>query len=110
MVSDSTPPTESPDGPDSPGAVDVADAVEMAPADYYELTYRATRAALWDVLGTATWTLFLLAAGLLGFYALVANGLSLAGDGGNAGHAVALGIGVLLFGFAAVRLYGLYRG
>ena len=106
MVSDPAAPSESSDAPDPSAA---ADAFEMDPTDYYELTYRATRAALWDVLGTATWTLFLMAVGLVGFYTAVGNGLTLAGDGGNAGHAVALGIGVLLFAFAAVRIYGLSR-
>ena len=88
---------------------DPADSYSMDdPADYYELTYRATRAALWDVFGTATFVLFLVAVGLFGFLALVGNALTLA-RGGNAGHVLFLAVGAVAFGYAAVRLYGLTR-
>ena len=79
------------------------------PVDYYELTYRATRAALWDVFGTATFVLFLVAVGLFGFLALVGNALTLAAGEGNADHAFVLAVGALALGYAAVRLYGLAR-
>jgi hypothetical protein len=92
-------------------APDAADAPSVdEPSDYYELTYRATRAALWDVLGTATFALFLAVVGLLGFYALVVNALVLADGGGNSGHVAVLILGALALAVAAGRLYRLYRG
>jgi hypothetical protein len=80
------------------------------PVEHYEVTYRATRAALWDVLGTATLALFLVVAGLLGFYMLAGAGVTLAGEDGTAAHAAVAGLGAVMLAAAAYRLYGLYRG
>jgi len=76
-------------------------------SETYDLVYRATRDALWDVLGTATLIIFHLA--------LVAIGISAAVGGiapfvrGSAGNGAAIlgvmGLAVALF--AGVRVYRL---
>ena len=76
-------------------------------ADTYDIVYRATRDALWDVLGTATLLLFHLA--------LAAIALSMAAGGigpflRGSGSVTALVVGVLALvvgAFAAVRAYQL---
>ena len=78
-----------------------------ADADAYDLVYRATRDALWDVLGTATLILF--------YLALAAIGLSIAVGGigpflRGSGSVTALAVGGLALAvavFAAVRVYRL---
>ena len=107
MVSDAAdssdrPPTESRSGDDDTerAAGHVEDAT-------YDLVYRATRDALWDVLGTATLMLF--------YLALAAIGLSIAVGGigpflRGSGSVTALAVGVLALvvgAFAAVRVYRL---
>jgi hypothetical protein len=85
---------------DEPSAEAIDDAA-------YDLVYRATRDAIWDVLGTATLILFHLV--------LAAISLSIAVGGigpflrGSASYA-ALGVGVAALAvgvFAAVRVYRL---
>ena len=76
-------------------------------ANTYDLVYRATRDALWDVLGTATLILF--------YLALAAVGVSIAAGGigpflRGSGSVTALAVGVLALvagGFALVRVYHL---
>ena len=78
-----------------------------ADADAYDVVYRATRDAIWDVLGTATLILF--------YLALVAVGLSVAIGGigpfvRGSGSVTALAVGVLALVagvVAAVRVYRL---
>jgi hypothetical protein len=79
----------------------------LASDDAYDLVYRATRDALWDVLGTATLILF--------HFALAAIGLSIAVGGigpflrGEAAiPALVVGVVALAIGlFAAYRVYAL---
>jgi hypothetical protein len=93
------------DPPDAPSTDSGLD-----PVEHYEVTYRATRAALWDVIGTATYVLFLVAVALVGFYVVVGNGLTVAGDDGTTAHVAFLLVGAAMLLAAGTRLYGLYRG
>jgi len=72
----------------------------------YDLVYRATRDALWDVLGTATLILF--------YLALAAIGLSIAVGGiapflRGSGSVTALAVGALAFVVGTVSLVRVYQ-
>ena len=76
-------------------------------ADTYDLVYRATRDALWDVLGTATLILFYLALAAIGLSIAVGGiGPFLRGSGSVTALAVG-GLALVAGVFAAVRVYRL---
>ena len=112
MVPDANPPDEPSDRAAGGGPAGVDTPRERRPADApnddaYDLVYRATRDALWDVLGTATLILFYLALAGLGLSVAVGGiGPFVRGSGSVTGLAV--GVLALVAGvFAAVRVYQL---
>ncbi|SDX78522.1 hypothetical protein [Halobellus clavatus] len=94
-----------PDATDEPRGNDrLPDDVD--PESLYDLVYRATRDALWDVLGTATLLLFYL------LLAAIALSVAVGGLGpllrGSASPS-ALGIGLLAAGVGLFALFRVYR-
>ena len=76
-------------------------------ADTYDLVYRATRDALWDVLGTATLILFYIAVAGIGLSVAV-GGIGAFVRGSGSVTALAVGLAGLVAGvFAVVRVYRL---
>ena len=75
--------------------------------DAYDLVYRATRDALWDVLGTATLILFYVAVAGIGL-SIAVGGIGPFVRGSASFTALAIGLAGLAAGvFAAVRVYRL---
>ena len=75
--------------------------------DTYDLVYRATRDALWDVLGTATLILFYIAVAGIGLSVAV-GGIGAFVRGSGSVTALAVGLAGLVAGvFAVVRVYRL---
>jgi hypothetical protein len=80
---------------------------DLQDRDAYDLVYRATRDALWDVLGTATLILFYLALVAIGLSAAVGGiGPFVRGSAG-AGAAVLGTVGAAVALVAGVRVYRL---
>ncbi len=76
-------------------------------ADTYDLVYRATRDALWDVLGTATLILFYLALAAIGL-SIAVGGIGPFLRGSTSYTAVAVGVLALVVGVASLlRVYQL---
>ncbi|MFC7204902.1 hypothetical protein ACFQJC_15400 [Haloferax namakaokahaiae] len=83
---------------------------ELSPEEQYELTYRATKNALWDVLGTAVYLAFLIVAASIGLFTLFFPAVLNLSQ--NPNRPVLLGaaaVGVLIFGVAGYRIYQLTR-
>ncbi|KAB1197539.1 MULTISPECIES: hypothetical protein [Haloferax] len=79
----------------------------LSSEEQYELTYRATKNAIWDVLGTAVYLLFLIFAlgiTLLGF---VFPALGELASGGT--NPLALGVGGVGFLVALIAGYQIYQ-
>ena len=113
MVSD---PDASDDGPSRTAKSDAppdalahgGDAVAgHADADAYDVVYRATRDAIWDVVGTATLILFYLALAAVGL-SIAIGGIGPFVRGSGSVTALAVGVLALVAGvFAGVRVYRL---
>ena len=79
---------------------------DLQDSDAYDLVYRATRDALWDVLGTATLILFYLA------LAAVALSVAVGGIGPfvrGSGSMTALAVGAVAFVVGVVAAVRVYR-
>jgi len=75
--------------------------------DTYDLVYRATRDAIWDVLGTATLILFFLVLAAI-CLSIAIGGIGPFLRGRSAAPALAVGVVALAVGiFAAYRVYAL---
>ena len=113
MVPDDTPNSDVSEsatvgGAQSEAGASPAAAVDgLSDDDAYDLVYRATRDALWDVFGTATLILFYLALAGLGL-SVVVGGIGPFVRGSGSFTALAVGLAGLVAGvFAAVRVYRL---
>ena len=113
MVPDSDEPESDPSGTTATGDARIHTDGSSVPlgglqgADAYDLVYRATRDALWDVLGTATLILFYLALAAIGLSIAVGGiGPFLRGSGSVTALAVG-GLALVAAVFAAVRVYRL---
>jgi hypothetical protein len=96
--SDAPPDARTPDGGVAAGDVD---------ADAYDVVYRATRDAIWDVVGTATLILFYLALAAVGL-SIAIGGIGPFVRGSGSVTALAVGVLALVAGvFAGVRVYRL---
>ena len=96
----STDATVLPDGGTAAGGDDAAGPTPEADPTY-DVVYRATRDAMWDVVGTATLILFYLALAAIGF-SVAASGLL----GGIGPATIGLGaVGLLVGLFSAYRVY-----
>jgi hypothetical protein len=91
--------TAAPDGGTAAGGDADGPAPEADPT--YDVVYRATRDAMWDVVGTATLILFYLALAAIGF-SVAASGLL----GGVGLETLGIGaVGLLVGLFSAYRVY-----
>jgi hypothetical protein len=113
MVPDSDVPESDPS--DATATGDARTDIDASPAplddlqdsDAYDLVYRATRDALWDVLGTATLILFYIALGGIGL-SIAVGGIGPFLRGSATVSALAVGLaGLAVAVFAAVRVYRL---
>ncbi|AHZ22644.1 hypothetical protein E6P09_04070 [Haloferax mediterranei ATCC 33500] len=82
----------------------------LTPEEQYEITYRAMKNALWHVLGTSVYLVFLIFAAAIGLltFALPALGSFAQGNSGLFVLGVGL-LGVFIAGFAFYRIYQLLQ-
>ena len=82
----------------------------LSPEEQYELTYRATKNALWDVLGTAVYLLFLIFAVSLAVFVFVLPAVGSLTQGNAPPLVLGIGaLGLVVAGYGAYRISQLIR-
>ncbi|ELZ87320.1 hypothetical protein C453_03179 [Haloferax elongans ATCC BAA-1513] len=82
----------------------------LSPEEQYEITYQATKNAIWDVLGTAVYLVFLIFAVAIALFAIAFPAIGSLATGDVKPFVVGVAVlGLAVVGFGSYRIYQLVQ-